>query len=629
MTAGVRAKVNKISAILLVIVIILQAFSSVSYAAPTDEVIFVDQTIHNEVARQLGKDPIDSPIYELDIQTSGISVISLVTKDIATLEGLQAFKNCSLTQLAFNANQIADLSPISEITSLQTLAIGANRIEDISAISGLVNLQTINLKNNQITDISALSGMTKLTGLQLQNNKIEDISSIQELPLLSTPQLTSQVCNTITKSAKQNSILEVDLPPIFGQAKASGSKIYTENDFKVTGEEGIVSTDGSKITLPTNTLGAKSVTVEIVGGNAALTTVTINYNVVKYLGTEVIIEGKFYANDQEISELTKYENEEVIKIIPETTIKLSNLESQKEYLGILKSGEELKFRNIPYGEYEISCINPLDMSLLDIGAENNKIKLTVSEPSSSVEIKNEYILKNGFYSVTEKDNIFCVDVIPPEITLLGDSTITLYANEEYTEYGATASDDHDGEITNKIQITSNVDMSRIGTYKVVYKVADWYGNTAEVTRTVKVLSQVFDYTGDYQTFVAPANGIYKVELWGASGTVSTQLAAPGKGGYVSGNIYLEKGNEIYVYVGESSNDSSKAGSLTFNGGGAGYDNVSTAGRGGGATDIRLIKGTWNDETGLNSRIMVAGRRRSRASNWRWRIWRRCRRTRKL
>ncbi|MGX4438155.1 glycine-rich protein, partial [Clostridioides difficile] len=47
--------------------------------------------------------------------------------------------------------------------------------------------------------------------------------------------------------------------------------------------------------------------------------------------------------------------------------------------------------------------------------------------------------------------------------------------------------------------------------------------------------------------------------------------------------------------------SNKYEEFTFNGGGLGVNSG-----GGGATDIRLVNGDWNNEQGLLSRIIVAG-----------------------
>ena len=122
---------------------------------------------------------------------------------------------------------------------------------------------------------------------------------------------------------------------------------------------------------------------------------------------------------------------------------------------------------------------------------------------------------------------------------------------------------------------------------------------AEITKT-------YDYTGEYQTFKAVFSGYYKVELWGAAGRNSNNsYGASGKGAYTSGEIYLNAGEILYVYVGEQ--PSSATGG--WNGGGTGYTGSYTGGGGGGATDIRLVptssKSIWNEFDSLKSRIMVA------------------------
>ena len=120
------------------------------------------------------------------------------------------------------------------------------------------------------------------------------------------------------------------------------------------------------------------------------------------------------------------------------------------------------------------------------------------------------------------------------------------------------------------------------------------------------IEKEFSFTGDYQEFQAPFSGYYQVELWGAQG--GTYGNVGGKGAYTKGDIYLEGGEIVYVYVGGSPVDNNSS----FNGGGSGWAS------GGGATDIRLKTGTVETEfDSLKTRIMVAaggggGSRRSSA-----------------
>ena len=77
--------------------------------------------------------------------------------------------------------------------------------------------------------------------------------------------------------------------------------------------------------------------------------------------------------------------------------------------------------------------------------------------------------------------------VPPVITLLGDNPVTIYQGETYVDAGATAVDDIDGDITDDIVVTSNVDIETPGEYTVTYNVSDSSGNEAiEIVRTVIV-----------------------------------------------------------------------------------------------------------------------------------------------
>ena len=130
----------------------------------------------------------------------------------------------------------------------------------------------------------------------------------------------------------------------------------------------------------------------------------------------------------------------------------------------------------------------------------------------------------------------------------------------------------------------------------------------------------FSCTEDYQEFVAPEYGNYKIELWGAAGGknladnsyTNSDVRLGGKGAYTSGVITLKKNEKIYIYVGCKGRDAKKATIVAggYNGGGRGdhdHSDDEASGAGGGATDVRLVKGdNWDDFTSLKSRIMVAG-----------------------
>ncbi|MEG0726442.1 MAG: cadherin-like beta sandwich domain-containing protein [Erysipelothrix sp.] len=109
----------------------------------------------------------------------------------------------------------------------------------------------------------------------------------------------------------------------------------------------------------------------------------------------------------------------------------------------------------------------------------------------------------------------------------------------------------------------------------------------------KTRSIDFDFKTNFQVFIAPYDGEYKLEAWGAQGgSVGTMLG--GKGGYTSGLITLQKGEEITVVVGGYGEYKNGNG---YNGGGSSYNGNN---RGGGATDFRV------GGTSVYHRILVAG-----------------------
>ena len=78
------------------------------------------------------------------------------------------------------------------------------------------------------------------------------------------------------------------------------------------------------------------------------------------------------------------------------------------------------------------------------------------------------------------------DTIKPVISLIGDSPMTIGLNVKFKDPGATANDNIDGDLTKKIKVTGEVDITKEGEYKLVYSVSDKAGNKASKTRVVKV-----------------------------------------------------------------------------------------------------------------------------------------------
>ena len=74
------------------------------------------------------------------------------------------------------------------------------------------------------------------------------------------------------------------------------------------------------------------------------------------------------------------------------------------------------------------------------------------------------------------------------ITLTGSSTINLTVGDTFTDPGATATDDVDGDLTRSISASGSVDTSTAGTYTISYSVSDAAGNAATVVQRTVIVS---------------------------------------------------------------------------------------------------------------------------------------------
>ena len=105
-----------------------------------------------------------------------------------------------------------------------------------------------------------------------------------------------------------------------------------------------------------------------------------------------------------------------------------------------------------------------------------------------------------------------VDSIAPVISLVGPSMLSLDVGSEYTEQGATVTDNVDMGLS--VEITGNVDISAVGQYSLAYSVTDSAGNNSTVNRIISVIDNLAPeitingqehVTLDYQAVYAEQN----------------------------------------------------------------------------------------------------------------------------
>ncbi len=74
----------------------------------------------------------------------------------------------------------------------------------------------------------------------------------------------------------------------------------------------------------------------------------------------------------------------------------------------------------------------------------------------------------------------------PTLILNGESTIYISIGSNYIEPGYVAIDNCDGNITEQVNVTTNLDTNKKGTYEITYSIKDEFGNEVVAKRIVKV-----------------------------------------------------------------------------------------------------------------------------------------------
>lgn len=119
---------------------------------------------------------------------------------------------------------------------------------------------------------------------------------------------------------------------------------------------------------------------------------------------------------------------------------------------------------------------------LDVSRAGQQIQVIIEARIPTGSTGGSYSTSYGLRSVA--------DTVAPVITLNGTSPVTVTVGATYSDAGATALDNFDGDITSRIVTVNTVNTEVIGEYRVTYNVKDARENAAtEVIRVVQVLAE--------------------------------------------------------------------------------------------------------------------------------------------
>lgn len=158
---------------------------------------------------------------------------------------------------------------------------------------------------------------------------------------------------------------------------------------------------------------------------------------------------------------------------------VQNLNKNIEFELIGKENIEIEVGEKYLEEGSIAKCNNKDIS--------NKIELKSNVDENKVgQYLVQYKIKSNFLheEKTLYRNVYIKDSISPEIEVKGNKEYSIEVGEKFTVPECKAMDNYDGDITSKVEIESNVDTSKPGTYTVNYRVEDSNGN--ETTKQIQV-----------------------------------------------------------------------------------------------------------------------------------------------
>lgn len=170
--------------------------------------------------------------------------------------------------------------------------------------------------------------------------------------------------------------------------------------------------------------------------------------------------------------------------------KINYQNKEKTIIKTVKVKDTTKPKIIISTEKLIVCPNGTPLNTIIKAVDNydgditNKIKIEKNGKNFIYKVKDS---SNNQTTIIKQAEI--KDDVKPKITLKGKQIEYLKINSTYEEQGAVAHDTCDGDITNNIKITNNVEPNKKGTYSVKYEVTDKSGNKNETIRTVKVEEQ--------------------------------------------------------------------------------------------------------------------------------------------
>jgi hypothetical protein len=144
-----------------------------------------------------------------------------------------------------------------------------------------------------------------------------------------------------------------------------------------------------------------------------------------------------------------------------------------------------------FGEFAVKKGAGLNLRIDDLNANFKDYNKLVNVGMKMSFIQGPMYFANGNFKLIPRNaadaDFSNIDTLKPVITVIGGFNVSVKKDSVYTDLGATATDDKDGNITVNIRKTGSVNTAVVGVYNISYAVNDKAGNSDSVVRIVTVL----------------------------------------------------------------------------------------------------------------------------------------------
>ena len=150
--------------------------------------IFDDWNIYDEYYKgkwyEIGqmKQPVDEFVPEDLKYFTNLKELALDVQNVTSIEGIEALP---LKKISVAMNSLTDVSPITQIESLELVRISCNPIKSLEGFDKLSHLKNLNLSDTKADDLEPIKNCP-LTDLDCSYGKVTDYGFLKSLNLLQT-----------------------------------------------------------------------------------------------------------------------------------------------------------------------------------------------------------------------------------------------------------------------------------------------------------------------------------------------------------------------------------------------------------------------------------------------------------